>query len=125
MRPSPRRYAIYTRQSTSAGAEVLSSCQVQFEMCFEYMRSFGSSVVWIGERLDDIACTGAEMKRPAVRCPMELVKQRQIDQVVIYRLDRLTRSLLDAVVLLKNSSNTRSSSSSSPRWRSAWRPRTD
>ena len=100
MRFSPLRYAIYTRQSTatSAGKE-LSSCEVQFEICRDFMQGYGNSAVWIGERLDDLDETGADLKRPAFWRLLGLIVGHQIDAVVIYRLDRLTRSLRDGVTI--------------------------
>ena len=91
------RYAIYTRQSVESDARTLSSCDVQFSICQDFMQSRGGPrCEWIGERLDDDGQSGATLKRPAVKRLMALVRSRDIDQVVIYRLDRLTRSLRDS-----------------------------
>ena len=97
MRPPPLRYAIYTRQSTADAGKVLSSCDAQFSMCEEFMRCYGSSAVWIGERLDDVGQSGGNTERPALNRLLTLVCEQQIDQLVIYRLDRLTRSVRDSV----------------------------
>jgi len=96
----PLRYAIYTRQSTAtAKGEDFSSCDAQFTLCMNFMQSYGSSALWIGERLDDVDETGANLKRPAFGRLLGLIIGHQIDAVVIYRLDRLTRSLRDGVAI--------------------------
>lgn len=92
------RYAIYTRQSVESSDKSLSSCEVQFSICQDFMRNrVGPYSEWVGERLDDDGHSGATLKRPAVKRLMALVESRLVDQVVIYRLDRLTRSLRDSV----------------------------
>ncbi len=92
------RYAIYTRQSVESSDKSLSSCEVQFSICQDFMQSRGGPrCEWIGERLDDAGHSGATLKRPAVKRLMALIESRAVDQVVIYRLDRLTRSLRDSV----------------------------
>ena len=102
MRYLPLRYAIYTRQSTAVAAgEEFSSCDAQFAMCRDFMRCYGDGAIWIGERLDDIGETGSNTKRPALERLLTLVAEQRIDHVVIYRLDRLTRSLLDSVELFE------------------------
>lgn len=63
------------------------------------MQGYGNSAVWIGERLDDVDETGADLKRPAFWRLVGLIIGHQIDAVVIYRLDRLTRSLRDGVII--------------------------
>jgi site-specific DNA recombinase len=102
MKSPPLRYAIYTRQSVESDARTLSSCDVQFSICQDFMQSRGGPCCeWIGERLDDDGQSGATLKRPAVKRLMALVSSRNIDQVVIYRLDRLTRSLRDSVAIFE------------------------
>ncbi len=95
-----QRYAIYTRQSGAGAATIFSSCDAQFEICREFMACYGSSVEWIGERLDDVDCSGADTNRPAFKRLIQLVRAREIQKLVIYRLDRLTRSLLDGASIL-------------------------
>lgn len=94
-------YAIYTRQSSSAGAKVLSSCDVQFDICRDFMSAYGSRVAWIGERFDDVEFTGADTNRPAFQRLTRLIRARQIQKLVVYRLDRITRSLRDGAAFLE------------------------
>lgn len=99
---NPRRYAIYTRQSVESSEKTLSSCDVQFSICQDFMQSrAGPLCQWIGERLDDDGHSGATLKRPSVKRLMDLVASGLVDDVVIYRLDRLTRSLRDSVVIFE------------------------
>ena len=96
------RYAIYTRQSASDTEKVLSSCDVQFAMCQDFMLSrAGPSWTWIGERLDDAGHTGANTNRPGLQRLMQLVREGAVNKVAVYRLDRLTRSLRDSLDILE------------------------
>lgn len=100
--PSPPiRYAIYTRQSSIGTSAVLSSCEAQFAICQDFIRNSGrDDWEWVGERFDDVGETGANRDRPALRRLMEAVESQSIDHVVVYRLDRLTRSLRDSLDIL-------------------------
>jgi DNA invertase Pin-like site-specific DNA recombinase len=94
--------AIYTRQSSASGNQALSSCDVQFDLCYSYLKSqHGEGWEWIGERLDDVGESGADTNRPALWRLCALVEQGAIQKVLIYRLDRLARNLLDCLRLLK------------------------
>ena len=95
------RCAIYTRQSVSSD-DGLSSCQVQFETCESFVRS-QPSVGWLllSERFDDEGYSGATTERPALQRLLALVRARRVDQVVIHRLDRLSRSVLDCATVLQ------------------------
>ncbi len=102
MEINSRRYAIYTRQSVESPEATLSSCDVQFFICQDFMQGRdGPNCEWIGERLDDDGHSGATLKRPSVKRLMALVTSGLVDQVVIYRLDRLTRSLSDSVAIFE------------------------
>ena len=95
------RYAVYTRQSSMGTSTVLSSCEAQFAICQDFIRNSGrDGWEWIGERLDDVGETGANKDRPALRRLMEAVESQSVDRVVVYRLDRLTRSLRDSLDIL-------------------------
>jgi site-specific DNA recombinase len=98
-----RRYAIYTRQSVESPDTALSSCEVQFSLCQDFMADRGCSKdEWIGIRFDDVGESGATTDRPALKRLMQLVCCHQIiDRVVVYRLDRLTRSLKDSLQILE------------------------
>jgi len=88
------RYAIYTRQSANDDGKVLSSCEAQFGICEDFVNGCADPTWrWIGERLDDVGFTGADTNRPALQRLLRLVREGRIDKVVVYGLDRLTRSL--------------------------------
>lgn len=95
------RCAIYTRQSVSSESD-LSSCQVQFEQCESFVRS-QRSMGWLplSERFNDDGYSGATTDRPALQRLLALVRTGVVDQVVIHRLDRLSRSMLGCATLLE------------------------
>ena len=92
------RYAIYTRQSLSDSDKTFSSCEAQFAICQDFVKAQASRRwKWIGERFDDVGVSGANANRPALQRLMQCVRSGRVDKVVIYRLDRLTRSLRDSI----------------------------
>jgi len=94
------RYAIYTRQSTDNGDE-FSSCQVQFATCQAAGNARGvPHLHWIGQHFDDEGFSGATLDRPGVRRLRKVIDLGGIDRLYAVALDRLTRSMRDAVVLL-------------------------
>ena len=95
--PEPRRCAIYTRKSTSAGLERdFNSLDAQRESCELYIAGQGHQG-WqlMPARYDDGGFTGANTERPAFRRLLDDVEAGNIDVVVVYKVDRLSRSLLD------------------------------
>lgn len=91
------RAAIYTRKSTSAGLEQeFSSLDAQREACEGYIRS-QASLGWrkVSESYDDGGFTGANLERPAFQRLLADIEAGHIDVVVVYKVDRLSRSLLD------------------------------
>jgi len=91
------RCAIYTRKSTEEGLDqAFNSLDAQREACAVYIRSQGG-LGWklISKRYDDGGVSGGTMDRPALRALLEDIKQKSIDTVVVYKIDRLTRSLMD------------------------------
>lgn len=90
-----KRCAIYTRKSTAAGLEMeFNSLDAQREACLAYVqRQPGWTVV--EERYDDGGFTGANMERPAFQRLLQDVDADRVDVVVVYKVDRLSRSLLD------------------------------
>lgn len=96
----PIRYAIYTRQSVDKGDE-FSSCEVQFLTCQDFAKATGGpNLQWIGQRFDDEGYSGATLDRPAMRRLRKVIDLGGIDRLYAVALDRLTRSMRDAVVLL-------------------------
>lgn len=91
------RCAIYTRKSSEEGLDQdFNSLEAQREACEAYVRS-QSHEGWktVPERLDDGGYSGGNTDRPALRRLMDLVNAGEIDIIVIYKIDRLTRSLTD------------------------------
>src|SRR5438552_11982474 len=95
--PATIRCAIYTRKSTEVGLEQnFNSLDAQREACLAYIQSQRHEG-WrcLPARYDDGGFTGGNMDRPALKRLLADVEAGQIDCVVIYKLDRLSRSLLD------------------------------
>lgn len=91
------RCAIYTRKSTEDGLEQeFNSLDAQRESGENYIRSLkheGWEV--IADGYDDGGFTGGNMERPALRRLMADIEAGKVDCVVVYKVDRLSRSLLD------------------------------
>jgi site-specific DNA recombinase len=96
-----RRCAIYTRKSTSVGLEQdFNSLDAQREACAGYIqRQPGWTLV--DERYDDGGFTGANIERPAFQKLFADIDAGKIDVVVVYKVDRLSRSLLDFAKLME------------------------
>ena len=94
------RYAIYTRQSVEKD-DRLSSCEVQFMTCRDFACAAGeANLHWTGQRFDDDGYSGATLDRPAMRKLRKVIDLGGIDRLYAVALDRLTRSMRDAIVLL-------------------------
>lgn len=95
--------AIYTRVSTAEGlAQEFSSLDNQRESAESYIQS-QKSEGWAAcpERYDDGGFTGANTDRPALQRLTKDIKEGKINCVVVYKVDRLSRSLLDFSQLLQ------------------------
>lgn len=95
--PKQLRCAIYTRKSTEEGLEQeFNTLDAQFEACRAYIIS-QKHEGWtlLNKRYDDGGFSGGNMERPALKHLMEDVKARRVDVIVVYKVDRLTRSLMD------------------------------
>src|SRR5215210_4921321 len=93
----PVRCAIYTRKSTEEGLEQeFNSLHAQREAAEAYIAS-QRHAGWIPlpRRYDDGGFSGAGMERPALRQLLAEVEAGKVDCVVVYKVDRLSRSLLD------------------------------
>ena len=98
--PKPIRYAIYTRQSVERLAD-FSSCQAQFDTCRDYAEAAGEPwQVWCGQRFDDEGQSGATLDRPAMRKLRKVVELGGIQRIYAVALDRITRSMRDAILLI-------------------------
>ena len=97
MNPSPKRCAVYTRKSTEAGLEQkFNSLHAQREACLAYVKS-QKHEGWtaISAQYDDGGFSGGSMDRPALKKLLEDVESGEVDTIVVYKVDRLTRSLTD------------------------------
>lgn len=95
--------AIYTRVSTAEGlGQEFSSLDNQRESAESYIQS-QKSEGWVAcsERYDDGGFTGANTDRPALQRMVDDIKEGRINCVVVYKVDRLSRSLLDFSQLLQ------------------------
>jgi DNA invertase Pin-like site-specific DNA recombinase len=92
-----RRCAIYTRKSSEEGlAQDFNSLDAQREACEAYIRSqAGEGWQLVRTRYDDGGYSGGTLKRPAVVQLLADIQAGKIDTVVVYKVDRLTRSLAD------------------------------
>lgn len=100
---TPRRCAVYTRKSTSDGLDQdLTSLDVQRQAAESYIAS-QKNQGWtcLAERYDDGGYTGANTERPALQRLLDDIQAGKVDAVVVYKVDRLSRSLRDFVQLLQ------------------------
>ena len=91
------RCAIYTRKSTEEGLEQeFNSLQAQREACEAYIKS-QKHEHWqlLSTEYDDGGYSGGNMERPALKRLLLDVQNGLIDIIVVYKIDRLTRSLMD------------------------------
>ena len=95
--PARVRCAVYTRKSTDRGLEQsFNSLDAQREACEHYVAGQAKDGwVAIETRYDDGGFTGANTDRPAFRRLLEDVDAGRVDVIVVYKVDRLSRSLLD------------------------------
>lgn len=91
------RCAIYTRKSSEEGLEQgFNSLDAQREACEAYIKSqAGEGWRALGEHYDDGGISGGTMDRPALRRLLDEVARDRVDTIVVYKIDRLTRSLPD------------------------------
>ena len=94
---APKRCAIYTRKSSEEGLEQnFNSLHAQRQACEAYVKSqAGEGWRLVKTAFDDGGFSGATMDRPALKALLDHVKEKRIDVVVVYKVDRLTRSLAD------------------------------
>jgi len=93
----PRRCAIYTRKSSEEGLEQdFNSLQAQREACEAFIKSqHGEGWRLVRSAYDDGGFSGGTMERPALQRLLADIRERVIDVIVVYKVDRLTRSLAD------------------------------
>ncbi len=91
------RCAVYTRKSTEDGLEQeFNSLDAQYEACAAYalsQRHEGWSL--LSDRYDDGGFSGGNMQRPSMKRLLDDVAAGKVDIILVYKIDRLTRSLAD------------------------------
>jgi len=101
--PKPQRCAIYTRKSTEHNLDLeFNSLDAQREACEAYIKSQAHEG-WrlVPQRYDDGGLSGASLDRPALQNLLADVRAGNINTVVVYKVDRLTRSLADFAKLVE------------------------
>lgn len=101
--PKTLRCAIYTRKSTEHGLELeFNSLDAQREACEAYIKS-QASLGWkvLPQQYDDAAFSGGNLERPALKSLLKDIDAGKVDVVVVYKIDRLTRSLADFAKLVE------------------------
>ena len=91
------RCAIYTRKSSEEGLEQeFNSLHAQRESCAAYIASQKhEGWVLLSEPYDDGGLSGGSLERPALQRLLDDIRAGRVDQIVVYKIDRLTRSLAD------------------------------
>src|SRR6478672_8845785 len=100
---SSLRCAIYTRVSTDAGLDQdFNSLDAQYEGASAYIRS-QAHAGWtqLRKRYDDGGFSGGSTDRPALQQLLNDIRFGKIDIIVVYKVDRLTRSLADFAKLVE------------------------
>ena len=91
------RCAIYTRKSTEEGLQQdFNTLDAQRESAEAYIKSMASEGwVCLPDRYDDGGFTGGNMERPALKGLLIDIEAGKVDCVIVYKVDRLSRSLID------------------------------
>ena len=97
------RCAVYTRKSTEEGLDMeFNSLDAQREACEAYIAS-QKAEGWVLLCPTDMTTVGsrAALERPALKRLMVDIEARRVDVVVVYKIDRLSRSLMDFTRLVE------------------------
>lgn len=91
------RCAVYTRKSTDEGLDQeFNSLDAQREACTAFIASqIGLGWRLVPDHFDDGGISGGTLERPALQRLLQQIRDRKVDIVVVYKIDRLTRSLMD------------------------------
>jgi site-specific DNA recombinase len=100
MAEAPRRKlrcAVYTRKSSEEGIEIeFNSLEAQREACEAYVASQrAEGWILVPDRYDDGGFSGGTLERPALKRLLGDIEAGKVDVVVVYKIDRLSRSLMD------------------------------
>jgi site-specific DNA recombinase len=97
------RCAVYTRKSSEEGLDMeFNSLDAQREACEAYIAS-QKPEGWtpVPDRYDDGGVSGGTLERPALKRLLADIERGQVDVVVVYKIDRLSRSLMDFAKLVE------------------------
>ena len=91
------RCAVYTRKSSEDGLDMeFNSLDAQREACEAYVASQkAEGWVLVPDRYDDGGISGATLERPALKRLLADIEAKRVDVVVVYKIDRLSRALMD------------------------------
>lgn len=91
------RCAVYTRKSSEEGLELeFNSLDAQREACEAYIASQKpEGWMLVPDRYDDGGISGATLERPALKRLLADIEAQRVDVVVVYKIDRLSRALMD------------------------------
>jgi site-specific DNA recombinase len=97
------RCAVYTRKSTEEGLDMeFNSLDAQREACESYVASQkAEGWLLVGDHYDDGGFSGGTLERPALKRLIADIEAHRIDVVVVYKIDRLSRSLMDFAKLVE------------------------
>jgi site-specific DNA recombinase len=97
------RCAVYTRKSSEEGLDMeFNSLDAQREACEAYIASQKpEGWVLVHDRYDDGGVSGGTLERPALKRLLADIERGQVDVVVVYKIDRLSRSLMDFAKLVE------------------------
>jgi site-specific DNA recombinase len=101
--PAKVRCAVYTRVSTDQGLDQdFNSLDAQYEASSAYIKSqVHAGWTHLRSRYDDAGYSGGSTERPALQRLLDDVRAGKIDVIVVYKVDRLTRSLADFAKLVE------------------------
>jgi site-specific DNA recombinase len=97
------RCAVYTRKSSEEGLDMdFNSLDAQWESCEAYIASQrAEGWIHVPDRYDDGGFSGGTLERPALNRLLADVRAGKIDVIVVYKIDRLSRSMLDFLNLVE------------------------
>jgi len=97
------RCAVYTRKSSEEGLDMeFNSLDAQREACEAYIASQkAEGWLLVPHRYDDGGVSGGTLERPALKRLLAEIEAAQVDSVVVYKIDRLSRSLMDFAKLVE------------------------
>lgn len=98
-----RRCAVYTRKSSEEGLDMeFNSLDAQRESCEAYIKSQRQEGwLLVGDRYDDGGWSGGNMERPALKRLLKDIQAGRVDVVVVYKIDRLSRSMADFLKMVE------------------------